>query len=58
MMSLVINVHRMKEASALNTNTVGSSCPFCLTMVRDGLAELNKEEIQSLDIAEIVAKAL
>ena len=53
-----INVHRMKEASAMNTDTVGSSCPFCLTMVRDGLAELNKEDVKSLDIAEIVAQAL
>ena len=33
------------------------ACPFCLTMLEDGMKELNKEEeIKTQDIAEIVAK--
>lgn len=53
-----INVHRSKEAAAAETDTVGSACPFCLVMMRDGLAELGKEETKAMDVAEIVAQAL
>jgi Fe-S oxidoreductase len=53
-----INVHRSEEAVAMNTDIVGSSCPFCLIMMRDGVGHLGKENIQTLDIAEIVAQAI
>lgn len=54
-----INVHRAKEAVAAGTDTVGSNCPFCLTMLKDGVAALGKdEEVRTLDLAEIVAQAL
>jgi Fe-S oxidoreductase len=53
-----INVHRAKEAASANTGTVGSSCPFCLTMLRDGLNHIGKEQVQAQDVSEIVAQAL
>lgn len=53
-----INVHRAAEAVASDPQVVASSCPFCLTMMRDGVAELGKEHIATLDVAEIVAQAL
>ena len=54
-----INVHRSREAVAVSPDCVGSACPFCLTMLKDGVADLGKdEEIKTLDIAEIVARAL
>ena len=53
-----INVHRAKEAVATGGDTVGSSCPFCLTMMRDGINDLGKEDVQAKDVAEIVAQAL
>ena len=53
-----INVHRATEAAEAKTNTVGSSCPFCLTMMRDGLGALGKEDVAALDVAEIVAQAI
>jgi Fe-S oxidoreductase len=32
-------------------------CPFCLTMIEDGMKALNKEEqIKTQDIAELVSK--
>jgi Fe-S oxidoreductase len=38
---------------------VASNCPFCLTMLNDGVKNNEKEdEIQVLDIAEIVAKSI
>jgi len=54
-----INVHRAQEAVAGNPSTVGSSCPFCLVMMRDGVADLGKDEqIATKDVAELVAAAL
>lgn len=54
-----INAHRAKEAVGTKAACVGTSCPFCLTMLKDGVADLGKdEEVQTLDVAEIVAKAL
>ena len=51
-----INVERSKEIVASNAKTVAVACPFCLTMIEDGMKELNKdEEIKTLDIAELVA---
>jgi Fe-S oxidoreductase len=38
---------------------VAVGCPFCLTMIEDGMKELNKdEEIRTRDIAELVAEHL
>ena len=53
-----INVHRAKELAETKADKVSSACPFCLTMVRDGLNHLGKEEMASLDVAEIVAQSV
>ncbi|RYF10913.1 MAG: (Fe-S)-binding protein, partial [Deltaproteobacteria bacterium] len=53
-----INVHRAKEIAATKADAVGSSCPFCLTMVRDGLGSIGQEATASLDVSEIVAQSL
>ena len=54
-----INVHRSKEMVATSPDCVGAACPFCLTMLKDGVADLGKDEqIKTLDVAEIVANAL
>jgi Fe-S oxidoreductase len=37
-----------------NGSTIASSCPFCKTMLCDGLADLDIEGIAQLDIAEIL----
>jgi Fe-S oxidoreductase len=53
-----INVHRAKEVAAAQTDSVGSSCPFCLTMMKDGLGHIGKEQVGAQDVSEIVAQAL
>lgn len=53
-----INVHRATEVAAAQTTKAASSCPFCLTMLRDGLNHLGKESITTQDVSEIVAQAL
>ena len=50
-----INEERTKEAVETNAKTIASACPFCMTMMNDGLKSINKEEeIEVKDIAEIV----
>jgi Fe-S oxidoreductase len=53
-----INVHRAKEVVEAKTDAVGSSCPFCLTMMRDGLGHIGAAATTALDVSEIVAGAL
>jgi len=53
-----INIEQIDEALALNPNIVASSCPFCMTMLSDGVKNYNKEqEVKVLGIAEITARA-
>ena len=53
-----INVHRSQEIAETNSTVVGSNCPFCLTMISDGMKAVGKEEVETLDLAEIVARKL
>lgn len=51
-----INVERAEEIVNQNVATVAVGCPFCLTMIEDGMKELDKDEqIKTRDIAELVA---
>jgi Fe-S oxidoreductase len=53
-----INIERIDEALSLEPNIVASSCPFCMTMLSDGVKNYNKDqEVKVLDIAEITARA-
>jgi Fe-S oxidoreductase len=53
-----INNVRTEEALATGAGVIGSACPFCLTMLSDGVkAAKREEEVQVLDIAEILEKA-
>ncbi|POY38508.1 CoB--CoM heterodisulfide reductase [Solitalea longa] len=53
-----INIERTEEALALKPDVIAVGCPFCMTMIRDGVKLAEKEtEVQVLDIAEIAAKA-
>lgn len=53
-----INIERIDEALELKPDIVASSCPFCMTMLSDGIKNYNKEqEVKVLDIAEITARA-
>ena len=54
-----IFIERTEEAIETGANIIATSCPFCMTMVTDGLKYKNKEEeIFNLDIAELVATSL
>ncbi|MDR3584401.1 MAG: heterodisulfide reductase-related iron-sulfur binding cluster [Desulfosporosinus sp.] len=54
-----INEMRTDEAIALKTDYVGTACPFCLTMIADGIGARGVgEQLKALDIAEILEQAL
>jgi Fe-S oxidoreductase len=53
-----INVERIEEALSLNPSIVATSCPFCMTMLNDGVkVKEQAENVAVLDIAEITARA-
>lgn len=53
-----INVERIEEAMETKAEVVAAACPFCMTMLSDGVKHFNKEqEVRVLDIAEITARA-
>jgi heterodisulfide reductase subunit D len=54
-----INIERAEEALALNPEIIAVGCPFCMTMLSDGVKNFNKEhEVQVKDIAEMIAEAI
>ena len=54
-----INVARVEEAMKKDPQTICVSCPYCMTMLEDGLKDLNAEDkVQVLDIAEVLHQAL
>ncbi|MGB5395376.1 MAG: (Fe-S)-binding protein [Lutimonas sp.] len=53
-----INIERTEEALSLNPDTIATGCPFCNTMLTDGIKNKEKESsVSVMDIAELIAKA-
>ena len=53
-----INVERTDDVLETKSSIIATGCPFCNTMMTDGIKNVNKEnEIQVLDIAELIANA-
>lgn len=54
-----VSVERSEEIIASGAKTVASACPFCMTMLDDGLKQKAGEEAPRLkDVAEMVADAI
>ena len=54
-----INIERTEEALELNPKIIATGCPFCMTMMTDGIKNKNKEEeIKVYDVAELIAQAI
>jgi len=54
-----INTERADEAIETKASMIASACPFCNTMMTDGIKNRNEEiKMDVLDIAEIVAQAI
>ena len=54
-----VNMERADEAIETKSDFVASACPFCNTMLTDGIKNRNEEvNTEVLDIAEMIAKAM
>jgi len=54
-----IFIERTEDALKTDAQVIATACPFCMTMITDGLKYKNKEEvIKNLDIAELIAQSL
>lgn len=53
-----INVERVEESLKTNPNIIAANCPFCITMLTDGLkAKEKNEEIMVYDISELIVQS-
>jgi Fe-S oxidoreductase len=54
-----INVERTEEALATGATTIGTGCPFCLTMLADGVKEkAPSTPVEVRDVAELLLDAI
>ncbi|EZH73868.1 CoB--CoM heterodisulfide reductase [Aquimarina atlantica] len=53
-----INVERTEDALETKPDIIAAGCPFCNTMMTDGVKSKEKEEsVQVMDVAELIANA-
>jgi Fe-S oxidoreductase len=54
-----INTERAKEAIGTGASVIAAACPFCNTMMTDGVKQAEKEDsIQVMDVAELIAASM
>ena len=53
-----INLVRAAEALEQQPDTICTACPYCLTMLDDGIKDLKADKVQVKDIAEVMAEAV
>jgi heterodisulfide reductase subunit D len=54
-----INTERTEEAVATGATIVAAACPFCNTMLTDGIKTVEKEDsVKVMDIAELIAQSM
>ncbi|BCG48205.1 Fe-S oxidoreductase [Citrifermentans bremense] len=53
-----INHDRVNEALKQQPDTICVSCPYCMTMIEDGLKDQGAEKVRVKDIAEVMAEAI
>lgn len=52
-----INIERTEEALATGAGVIASACPFCMTMLTDGVKAKEASAVQVKDIAELLLEA-
>ena len=54
-----VNIERSHEAIGTGANIIASACPFCNTMMTDGVKLAEKEDtVKVMDVAELIAASL
>jgi Fe-S oxidoreductase len=53
-----VNIHRTEQAVDVNPEVIAAGCPFCNTMMTDGVKNKEKQDdIEVLDVVEMIANA-
>ena len=53
-----VSTERTREAIGTGAKIIASNCPFCMTMLSDGVKENEREDVEVLDLAELVAQSM
>jgi heterodisulfide reductase subunit D len=54
-----INIERADEIIASNANIVAANCPFCITMLTDGMKARDKQDdVMVMDISEMILQSI
>ncbi len=53
-----VNIERIEEALSTEPGVVASACPFCMTMLTDGLKAKEAPSVQVKDVAELILEAI
>lgn len=53
-----VNIDRSNEAIGTGASIIASACPYCNTMLTDGVKNAENENVAVVDIAELVAASL
>ena len=54
-----INIERTEEALGTGAEIIAAACPFCMTMLTDGIKNKEKEkQVQVLDLAELIDRSM
>lgn len=54
-----IFIERIEDAMETKADIIATACPFCMTMMTDGIKYKNKEEeLKNYDLAELIAQSL
>ena len=54
-----INIERTEEALATGAKVIAANCPFCLTMMQDGVKNFEQQEsVMVYDLAELVVQSM
>lgn len=52
-----INIERSEEALETKSEIVATGCPFCMTMMTDGVKMNEREDVKVFDLVELIAEA-
>jgi len=53
-----VNHERVEEALSLKPKIIASACPFCMTMMDNGVKDKGEEGVETLDVAEVLYRAV
>ncbi|MEV0455624.1 (Fe-S)-binding protein [Catellatospora methionotrophica] len=53
-----INVERTEEALATGAKTIAVGCPFCSTMITDGVRSKGEEDVEVIDVATVLLRSV